>query len=126
MGEYKGLKKEDHEKLQRAVTTHKNITGESVDISGIPVYNEEEDLKAKQAKATAEFERKSKVDNELEKAQQRARQIERDSHGGGDVQSENPGPGQPAMVTERAKEQGVSRAGEEPDIAGGSSKGKGR
>lgn len=120
MGDFKGLKKDEMEKLRRAVRTHEHLTGEHVDIGAIPEADDEKDQQAEQEKAQRELDRKAKVDRELERAHQEARKAERDKHkGDGDVQDENPGPGQPAMVTEAAKAQGASRKGDEPASAGG-------
>lgn len=119
--EFKGLKKEEHERLKRAVTMYHNLTGETVDISGIPIENPEEDAKAKAKRAEKDLQEQADITRKSEEAQQRERQL-RARPVGGDVQDENPGPGQPAMVTERAKAQGKRRKGQEPKSAGGSDK----
>lgn len=114
--DFKGLKKEDHEKLQRAVTMYTNLTGERIDVGGIPVEEPEKDAKAEAKKAKKALEEEAEVTREVEKARQRERQLKLAKEAG-EVQDENPGPGMPAMVTERAKAQGVSRKGEEPAVA---------
>lgn len=118
--EYAGLKKEDHEKLTEAATLYRNLLGKDLTgvVSGIPVAEEGDDAKAKAQKLEASAKRSAEVTAAKEKADQEARQLSIQRHkDAGDIQPENPGPGQPAMVTERAKAAGVSRKGEEPAIA---------
>ena len=110
--EFRGLKKEEHEKLTRAAAMYTNMTGEKIDVASIPVYSEEEDAKAKQKQAENDLKRTAETTRKVEEARQEERRLKIQAEGG--VQDHNPGPGQPAMITERAKAQGKSRKGQEP------------
>jgi hypothetical protein len=128
---FSGIEQSEHEALQRAAKLYAG-TGEDVTgvVDKIPVKGESEEDKSKKAEA------KNKLDEEslqstaeaqaaLEKAQQEARQIQARTDEQGnvwpepegaepkDVQPGNPGAGQPAMATEKAKAQGMGRQGEE-------------
>lgn len=108
------MTKENYEKLKRAATMYANLTGETVDISEAKVEDPEADAREKLAAAQEELTRKAKVDRELEKAQQAARQIVVDAGKGSKDSEENPenkGPDQPATITERARQQGLKPAG---------------
>lgn len=120
MPEFAGLSKEDHEKLTRAATMYRNLTGEALDVTSIPVAEPEKDAKERAKREEKAFTERAKATKSAEDAKQKLRQLEiAEQKGASGVQDENPGPGQPAMVTERAKAQGVSRKGEEPESAGG-------
>ena len=112
-----GLKREDHQKLTRAARMYSNLTGEDVNgiVSSIPVRSEEDDAAARAKAAEEDAQRKAEMNRKVEEAQQQARRLQ--SGQTGDVQPGNPGPGQPAMATERAKDAGHDRHGEEPDTA---------
>lgn len=120
--EFAGLKKEDHEKLTEAATLYRNLLGKDLTgvVNSIPVADSaENEAAAKAKKAEADLKRSAEIQRAKEDADQQARQLDlQKQRESGDIQPENPGPGQPAMVTERAKAAGVSRAGEEPIIAG--------
>lgn len=107
---FKGLKKEEHEKLVRAAKMYSNMTGESLDVSSIPVFSEEEDEKAKNAQAQQELDRQAQVDRRLEEARQEERRIRERMY---KEPGENDGP----IVTERAKDQGL-KGGKGHDPAG--------
>jgi hypothetical protein len=119
MAEFAGIKQEDKQKLERAARMYSNATGEDVTgvVGSIPVYNPEEDQKAKAKAAEEQLTRQAETQSALEKSQQEARRLRARTNEQGEVQPENPGPGQPAMVTERAKAQGADRKGEEPATA---------
>lgn len=121
MAEFKGLKKDEHAALTRAVTMYANLTGEKVNISGIPVASDEDDPKKKAEQDAKELAASAKATAAAEDANRELRRLQVRQQGGGGIQDENPGPGQPAMVTERAKAQGVSRKGEEPATVTGKS-----
>jgi hypothetical protein len=111
------VSKENHEKIRRALTMYERTTGESVAglIDAVEV-DSGEDLAAKREahdKAyAAQAELNAKVEA-TEQAQRRA-QAARDA---GDLQPGNPGAGQEALVTERAKALGIQPAGKEPATA---------
>ena len=124
---FSGIEQSEHEALRRAAKLYAG-TGEDVTgvVERIPVKGESEEDKSKKAEA------KNKVDEEslqataeaqaqLEKAQQEARKIQNRTDSAGnvwpeqnpdDVQPGNPGAGQPAMATEKAKAQGLGRQDE--------------
>lgn len=118
MAEFSGIKQEDHQKLERAARMYSNATGEDVTgiVGQIPTAKPEEDAKAKAEREQRRTEQTAAANREVEEADRRARQL-RNQRDTGEVQDENPGPGQPAMVTERAKAAGISRKGEEPNMA---------
>lgn len=116
MAEFKGLSKADHEKLTRAARMYTTLTGEALDVRGIPIAAEETDSpEAKAKRAEEELRQQAEVTRKREEADQASRRLA--SGVRSDVQPGHPGPGQPAMVTERAKEAGVTRKGEEPEMA---------
>jgi len=119
MAEFKGLKKDEHEKLTRAVTMYTNLTGEKIDVGAIPVYSEEEDAKAKAKRDEEQLKAKAAVTRKLEEAQQEERRIRQRMHNADGVQDGNMGPGQPAGITQKAKAQGKSRKGSEPETVTG-------
>lgn len=126
--EFEGLKKEDKDELVKATrlyaSTGKDLSGV---IDRIPVVpddpKEKEAADKKRAeennkKAEESLQRQAEATRRREEADQESRRIAaRTDALGNEIQDENPGPGQPAMVTERAKAAGVSRKGEEPKIA---------
>ena len=120
MAEYAGIKEEEQKRLGEAATMYRNMTGHDLSsvVSGIPVQKPEEDAKAKQARAQKQLDSTAQAQRHLEDADRQARKLRRQAQGGDDVQDNNPGPGQPAMVSDRAREQGVTRKGEEPQRTG--------
>src|SRR5687767_7665059 len=116
MPEFAGLKKEDHEKLSRAAKMYATLTGETIDVGAIPIAEPEEDAKKKAERQERALANQAELTKKLEEAKQAERKLTI-SQQRGDIQDENPGAGQPAMVTERAREQGVTRKGQEPPQA---------
>lgn len=112
------MDEKNYERLQRAAKMYSQLTGEAVDLGGITVDKPEEDAKAKAEKLQKQQAAESKVQKAKEDADQQLRKLKVAQQTGDDIQDENPGPGQPAMVTERAKAAGVSRKGEEPQRKG--------
>jgi hypothetical protein len=121
--EFAGIKPEEKAQLERAARMYTNATGEDVTavVSGIPVQPDaHEAAEAKAAHAEEELKWSAEAQTKLDKARQEERRMKRASDAGfpgSEVQEGNPGPGQPAMATERAKAQGRNRKGEEPSIA---------
>lgn len=122
MPEFAGISQEDKQRLERAARMYTNATGEDVTavVSAIPVQPDEADsAEAKAAKAEEELKWSAEAQSSLDKAHQHERRLARERDAGfpAAVQEGNPGPGQPAMATTRAKAAGRTRKGEEPSIA---------
>jgi uncharacterized membrane protein YdfJ with MMPL/SSD domain len=120
MSEFKGMKKEELDKLQKAVRAWTALTGEQIDISGIPELTEEtEDPEAAAERAKEELAAQAETTRKLEeaaRAQRRAAMAQNPP----DEDSEYTGPGQPAPITERARQQGLAPAkGSEPETVSG-------
>lgn len=131
MAEQNGLKQADHDLLKRALKTHEHVTGEKVThlADSIPVVTEE-DPKAKAKAAQKAYEDNAKLTSRVEQTQQAERQARAAAAAPAgaaspaespstpsNVQPGNPGGGQEAMATDRAKEQGFDRKGDEPSTA---------
>lgn len=117
----KGINSEEHRNLQEAATMYRNITGKDISrvVSGVRASAAKRQASPEeQQRAQRELTAKANATKASEDADRRARQVRSAIERGDDIQDENPGPGQPAMVTERAKRAGVSRKGEEPQRTG--------
>lgn len=110
--------KEEHDKLQRAAEMYTRLTGESIgDIVGkIAVSDADADKEAEAKAADDRYRAQAAAQSAYEVAEQAHRRARAAVDAGG-VQPGNPGPGMPAMATERAKAAGHDRHGEEPPTA---------
>jgi len=117
--EQTGLKQADHDLLKRALKTHEHVTGEKAShlADSIPVVNEE-DPAAKAKEAQRLHDANAKLSARVEETQQAERRARAALDAGpGSVQPGNPGGGQEAMASDRAKAAGFDRKGEEPGTA---------
>ena len=120
--EFAGITQVEKERLERAARMYTNATGEDVTsvVSAIPVQPDAaETVEAKAAKAEQELQWSAEAQRNLDSAHQQERRLARERDAGfpSAVQEGNPGPGQPAMATTRAKAAGMRRTGEEPRSA---------
>lgn len=108
MAEFKGLKKDEHEKLVKAARMYTTLTGESLNVSGIPVAEDEsQDPKALQKKDEDELKAQAKATAAAEEARQEQRRLKLETErGSGDGEPQEGTPGHP-LRTERARERGV-------------------
>ncbi len=116
MAENYGLKQADHDLLKRALSTHEHVTGERVThlADSIPVLADE-DPKAKAAKAQKDYEAQAKLNSRVEETAQAERRARAAATAPSDAQQPgNPGGGQEALATDRAKAAGEGREGEKP------------
>lgn len=131
MAEQNGLNQQDHDLLRRALKTHEHVTGERAShLADSIAVASPVDPKAKAEASKRAYDSQAKLQNRVEETEQAQRRARVESEGGGprpaespntpaNVQPGNPGGGQEAMATERAKAQGFDRKGQEPQSAGG-------
>lgn len=116
MAEFQGLKKDDKDKLTKAVHAYRNVTGEDLTsvLGSIPVAPESDQDPQKLAqRAEKQLERSAKAQRAAEDADQLRRQADIAAMGGPDeITDDTPaGPGQPATRTERARQAGQPHEG---------------
>lgn len=135
-GQTGGLNKDDHALLKRALKTHEHVTGERAThlADSIPVASDD-DPEAKAKEAQRQHEATAKLAARVEETQQAERRARADQQAGtstagrpaespgtpANMQPGNPGGGQEALATERAKAAGLDGKGHEPATAAPSS-----
>src|SRR4051812_27837564 len=107
------ISQSDHDIVRRALTTYERTTGERAAhlIDQIEVADDAADAQAKQDKAAADYKAQAELNRRVEETQQAERQARAGAASGDALQPGNPGAGQEALVTERAKAQGIKAAG---------------
>jgi hypothetical protein len=136
MAEQQQLEQREFNTLKMALNTYRNSAPDRGAIDGDPLLSGQEvealssklkglvkkdgdDADAKAKKAQQDYDKQAKFGMARDAMQQKERQFSQDPDS---VSPENPGPGANAMITEKAKEQGMSRKGQEPDAAHGPQK----
>lgn len=112
------LSKEDHAIVRRALTSHERLTGERAAhlIDSIEVESDQ-DPAAKQKAAQEAYNAQAELNRKVEETHQAERRARAGGRTPDDIQPGNPGAGQEALVTERAKALGISPHGREPETA---------
>lgn len=105
--------KEEGEVIKRALTAYERMTGDekAAGLAGrIQIADPEKDAAEEAKRVQDQYNRQAELARRVEETQQAQRQAERAAQGGDDTQPGNPGGGQEALATERAKAAGARPA----------------